>query len=74
MIAHSSADCGRKWYFSTTCPFEDKVGFMILEDSFYDMPPVKRGRRGVSDADDEDDDYRRRRDRNNEVISFIYNS
>lgn len=39
---------------------------MILEDS-WDMPPVKRGRRGVSDVDEEDDDYRRRRDRNNEV-------
>lgn len=39
---------------------------MILEDIF-NMPPVKGGRRGVSDADDEDDDYRKRRDRNNEV-------
>ena len=41
---------------------------MILDRSFYDMPPVKRGRRGVSDADDEDDDYRRKRDRNNEAV------
>ncbi|XP_045762603.1 CCAAT/enhancer-binding protein gamma-like [Maniola jurtina] len=40
---------------------------MILEDS-WDMPPEKRGRRGVSDADDEDDDYRRKRDRNNEAV------
>lgn len=41
---------------------------MLLQDNIYDMPPVKRGRRGVSDADDEDDDYRRRRDRNNEAV------
>ncbi|XP_023942620.1 CCAAT/enhancer-binding protein gamma [Bicyclus anynana] len=40
---------------------------MILEDS-WEMPPEKRGRRGVSDADDEDDDYRRKRDRNNEAV------
>nr|XP_026490423.1 CCAAT/enhancer-binding protein gamma-like [Vanessa tameamea] len=40
---------------------------MILDD-FWDMSPQKRGRRGVSDADDEDDDYRRRRDRNNEAV------
>ncbi|CAG9570784.1 unnamed protein product [Danaus chrysippus] len=40
---------------------------MILDD-FWDMPPVKRGRRGVSDADDEDDDYRKKRDRNNEAV------
>ncbi|CAH2237682.1 jg11359 [Pararge aegeria aegeria] len=32
------------------------------------MPPEKRGKRGVSDADDEDDDYRRKRDRNNEAV------
>ncbi|NP_001037102.1 ovary C/EBPg transcription factor [Bombyx mori] len=32
------------------------------------MPPVKRGKRGVSDADDEDDDYRKRRNRNNEAV------
>ncbi|CAH1640709.1 unnamed protein product [Spodoptera littoralis] len=30
------------------------------------MAPTKRGKRGVSDADDEDDEYRRKRDRNNE--------
>lgn len=46
---------------------------MILDDS-WDMPPVKRGRRGVSDADDEDDDYRRRRDRNNEASTSITSS
>ncbi|XP_039748886.1 CCAAT/enhancer-binding protein gamma-like [Pararge aegeria] len=40
---------------------------MILEDS-WEMPPEKRGKRGVSDADDEDDDYRRKRDRNNEAV------
>ncbi|KAL4721041.1 hypothetical protein ACJJTC_009983 [Scirpophaga incertulas] len=41
---------------------------MILEQNFYDMPPVKHGRRGPSDVDDDDEDYRRRRDRNNEAV------
>lgn len=50
---------------------ENQVLLMILEEDFDTMPPVQRGRRGVSDADDEDDDYRRRRDRNNEVRSQI---
>ncbi|XP_045505303.1 CCAAT/enhancer-binding protein gamma-like isoform X1 [Colias croceus] len=40
---------------------------MILQD-INNMPPVKRGRRGPSDADDEDDDYRKKRDRNNEAV------
>lgn len=40
---------------------------MILQT----MPPAKadrRGKKGVSDADDEDEDYRKRRDRNNEAV------
>ncbi|KAF9794792.1 hypothetical protein SFRURICE_017482 [Spodoptera frugiperda] len=43
---------------------------MILDEleEFFDMAPTKRGRRGVSDADDEDDEYRRKRDRNNEAV------
>ncbi|RVE51800.1 hypothetical protein evm_003603 [Chilo suppressalis] len=41
---------------------------MIVYDNWSDMPPVKHGRRGPSDADDEDDDYRRRRNRNNEAV------
>ncbi|XP_026728320.1 CCAAT/enhancer-binding protein gamma-like [Trichoplusia ni] len=43
---------------------------MILEDleEYFEMAPNKRGRRGVSDADDEDDEYRRKRDRNNEAV------
>ncbi|XP_072948119.1 CCAAT/enhancer-binding protein homolog 2 [Epargyreus clarus] len=40
----------------------------MLLDEDNEMPPVKRGRRGVSDADDEDDDYRKKRDRNNEAV------
>ena len=46
---------------------------MILDEleDFFDMAPNKRGRRGISDADDEDDDYRRKRDRNNEVRFYI---
>lgn len=45
---------------------------MILDDDFNTMPPEKRTRRGLSDADDEDDDYRKRRDRNNEVYSLAF--
>lgn len=43
---------------------------MILDEleEYFEMAPNKRGRRGVSDADDEDDDYRRKRDRNNEAV------
>lgn len=43
---------------------------MILDEleDYFDMAPNKRGRRGISDADDEDDDYRRKRDRNNEAV------
>ncbi|XP_013149378.1 PREDICTED: CCAAT/enhancer-binding protein gamma-like [Papilio polytes] len=40
----------------------------MLLDDFNSMPPEKRPKRGLSDADDEDDDYRRRRDRNNEAV------
>ncbi|XP_026728321.1 CCAAT/enhancer-binding protein gamma [Trichoplusia ni] len=39
-----------------------------FEDYSNDMPPVKRGRRGLSDADNVDDDYRRKRERNNEAV------
>lgn len=35
-------------------------------DEFLDMPPVKRGRRGVS-GDEDDEEYRKKRERNNEV-------
>ncbi|XP_041983816.1 CCAAT/enhancer-binding protein gamma [Aricia agestis] len=40
---------------------------MILDNNS-EMPPVKRGRRGVSDHEDDDEDYRKRRDRNNEAV------
>ncbi|XP_068625069.1 CCAAT/enhancer-binding protein gamma [Battus philenor] len=41
---------------------------MLLDEDFITMPPEKRPKRGLSDADDEDDDYRRKRDRNNEAV------
>ncbi|VVC93442.1 unnamed protein product [Leptidea sinapis] len=40
---------------------------MILKE-IINMPPVKRGKQGLSDADDEEEDYRKRRDRNNEAV------
>uniref|UniRef100_A0A2H1VG12 SFRICE_007716 n=1 Tax=Spodoptera frugiperda TaxID=7108 RepID=A0A2H1VG12_SPOFR len=36
-------------------------------DEFLDMPPVKRGRRGVS-GDEDDEEYRKKRERNNEAV------
>ncbi|XP_049880247.1 CCAAT/enhancer-binding protein 2-like [Pectinophora gossypiella] len=48
---------------------------MILDECFDDMAPTRRGRQGVSDADDEsdyrskrDDDYINKRARNNEAV------
>lgn len=40
-------------------------------DDFLDMPPVKRGRRGASVAEEDDEEYRRKRERNNEVCMYL---